>query len=69
MILIDNRKLIYLINIKTKICLIREEKIHEFKLNYTANWCLKLININRDKIIIIDIRKNIKININLIIII
>ena len=68
-ILIDSERLIYLINIKIKIYLIKKKKIYKFKLNYTANQHLKLININKNKIIIIDIYKNIKISINLITII
>ena len=69
MVLIDNKRLIYLINIGAKIYLIREEKIYKFGLSYMADWHLKLININGDKIIIINICENIKINISPIIVI
>ena len=68
-ILINNKKLIYLINTRIEIYLIREKKVYEFKLNYTINQYLKLININGNKTIIMGVYENIKININLIIII
>ena len=64
MILINNGRLVYLINIGVKIYLIKKKKTYKFGLNYTVNQYLKLININRDKTIIINIYKNMKISIS-----
>ena len=63
-ILINNRKLIYLIDTGAEIYLIREEKTHELGLNYITDRRLKLIDMNRDETIIMGICENVEISIS-----
>ena len=66
MVLIGSGRLVYLINTRAEIYLIREEKARELGLSYMADRHLKLIDVNGDETIIMGVCENIKISIGLI---